>query len=40
MEIKNARKEWNKIVDDLNTRFKSNRTVGKYMRKIKYLIDK
>ena len=40
LESKNARKVWNKIVDDLNTRFKSNRTVDKYMRKIKYLIDK
>lgn len=27
-------------MDDLNTRFKSNRTVDKCMRKIKYLIDK
>ena len=40
LESKNARKGWNKIVDDLNTRFKSNRTVDKCMRKIKYLIDK
>ena len=40
LESKNARKVWNKIVDDLNTRFKSNRTVDKCMRKIKYLIDK
>ena len=40
LESKNARKVWSKIVDDLNTRFKSNRTVDKCMRKIKYLIDK
>ena len=40
LESKNARKVWNKIVDDLNTRFKSNRTVYKCRRKIKYLIDK
>ena len=40
LESKNACKVWNKIVDDLNTRFKSNRTVDKCMRKIKYLIDK
>ena len=39
LESKNARKVWNKIVDDLNTRFKSNRTVDKCMGKIKYLID-
>lgn len=40
LESKNARKVWSKIVDDLNTRFKSNRTVDKCMRKIKYLLDK
>ena len=40
LESKNACKVWNKIVDDLNTRFKSNRTVDKCMRKIKCLIDK
>ena len=40
LESKNARKVWNKIVDNLNTRFKSNRTVDKCMCKIKYLIDK
>lgn len=40
LESKNARKVWSKIVDDLNARFKSDRTVDKCMRKIKYLIDK
>lgn len=40
LESKNAHKVWAKIVDDLNARFKANRTVDKCMRKIKYLIDK
>ena len=40
LESKNAHKVWSKIVDDLNTRFKSNCTVDKCMCKIKDLIDK
>ena len=39
-KVKNARKVWAKIVDDLNAKFEGNRTVDKCMRKIKYLIDK
>ena len=40
LESKNSRKVWTKIVDELNAQFGNNRTVDKWMRKMKYIIDK
>ena len=40
LESRESRTAWRKICDDLNARMKSNKTVEKYMKKIKYLIER
>ena len=40
LESREARTAWRKISEELNSRLESNKTVEKYMKKMKYLIEK
>ena len=39
-ESKDVRKNWSKIVDELNAKYNYSRNVEKCKRKMKYLVDK
>ena len=40
LESKDSRKQWSSIVEELNSQFKTKRTVDKCKRRMKYLVDK